>query len=192
VRKLPDEVVRAASEFVEAVPLDWRVGMFGESPPPPHHNHHVTLLTRIAHKRRAALETAIAQETAGVVATFGAPFVAAVERIKHRRVLCVGLHIVSPQLRALRERLAGAVGGDLRYEGDGHVSVCYVAAEHASHLQAFLNSDHVAAAVALRAVSGITFTIDELSINLGPGTPEVLVSIGSASASASTTMFGTH
>jgi len=176
--------LEASREFVEAVPQEWRVGMLGEVPPSPQHRHHVTLLARIPRSHRAALLAAIAQERGGVEAAFGSVFVSPVERIRQRKVLCVGLRVVSPQLRALRERLAAASGGDLRYSGDGHVSVCYVAAEHAAQLQRLLDSDHPAA-VALRRLAGSTFLIDVLSINLGPDAPELVVPIGSSTPSLS-------
>jgi hypothetical protein len=148
--ELPQHITQQLDSFYQSIPNEYKVDNQGrefKKNKKPIQNFHSTFISKLLYSNKELVINELQQylkQVKPVRVSLEPMFFEHVKRITTRSVYCVGSGIVSldGNLRNLREECAEKANGQVLYNGDGHVSICYIKEEYVDQFKQWLKDDH--------------------------------------------------
>ena len=166
---IPNELQQKLNAFVAAIPPEWTTDNKGNPNPNVTYQHHSSFLLRLPRKQKDKMTKGLQQilsQMPPIKVSLGKVVLEKVQRITSADIYAFAVPIISPELRALRERCMKEVGGAVPYESAGHISIAYIDGKYKVEAAKLLER--------LGEIEGFPFVVEEVVLDWKESQPIVL------------------
>ena len=172
--QLPPPIIEKLQSLYDSIPNEWKVDnqgrSFGSSHPV--QRFHSTFVSKLRYKNKVEIiekmRLILGTKDPVDVQLGDQLFLQQVDRIQTSTVYCLGISLVGNDLRKLREECVEQVGGEVYYNGDGHISICYIKEEFYEQLRQIMNQN-------ASDLEGKKFKLQTIVVNFGKKKTELVL-----------------